>query len=329
MSSTDPANSSFEHEPVLTTEILEVFAPVPPGVVVDATVGGGGHAAAILHERDDVSILGFDRDPDALAAAATRLGAHGDRVDLVRGTFDMLGDEVTARGHDHLSGVLFDLGVSSPQLDRPERGFSYHGEGPLDMRMDPDLVRTAGSIVNDYAETDLADILRRYGDERFARRVATAIVAARPVCTTAQLAEVVRDAIPAATRRTGGHPAKRTFQALRIEVNDELTILADAIDQAVELLVSGGRCAVLSYHSGEDRIVKDRFRDLTERETAPPGFPVEVGPEPGYRPATRGAVRPPTEEIERNPRARSARLRAVERLGSTPVANSRGRLVAE
>lgn len=327
MNTADP--SPFRHDPVMVSEIVDIFAPVPPGVLIDATVGGGGHSAALLEDRSDVSVLGIDRDPSALEAASERLAENRDRVDLVRATFDALSSEAAGHGHDQVSGVLFDLGVSSPQLDRPTRGFSYRDDGPLDMRMDPDGVRTAADVVNTYEEAELAEVISRYGDERFARRIAAAIVAARPIETTAQLAEIVRDAIPAATRRTGGHPAKRAFQALRIEVNDELAILGDALDQATGLLVNGGRCAVISYHSGEDRIVKNRFRSLTDRPPAPHGFPVDVGPEPAFRPVTRGAQRPSDGEIEANTRARSARLRAVERVGSTPVDNRAERLVTE
>jgi 16S rRNA (cytosine1402-N4)-methyltransferase len=225
---------------------------------------------------------------------------------------------VTQLGHNTVAGVLFDLGVSSPQLDRPERGFTYREAGPLDMRMDPRTALTAADVVNEYDERDLARVLREHGDERFASRIARAIVAARPVMTTTDLAEIVRDAIPAPARRTGGHPAKRSFQAIRIEVNAELDILADALDQGIEVLVPGGRIAVLSYHSGEDRIVKERLREAASTGvTPPPGLPVEpesLGHRPRLRLLKRGAWKPTPAEIAENPRSQSARLRAGERL---------------
>jgi 16S rRNA (cytosine1402-N4)-methyltransferase len=214
-----------------------------------------------------------------------------------------------------VSGVLFDLGVSSPQLDRAERGFSYRGDGPLDMRMDQRQPTTAADVVNTYDERRLAQVLADFGDERYARRVARAIVAARPLHRTVQLAEVVREAIPAPARRRGGHPARRTFQALRIEVNHELDVLGPALDQAVDALVPGGRCVVLAYHSGEDRIVKDRFRTAaTGGCTCPPGLPCACGARPTVRLLSRGARKPTPIEVARNHRAESARLRAVEKL---------------
>jgi 16S rRNA (cytosine1402-N4)-methyltransferase len=218
-------------------------------------------------------------------------------------------------GHANGSAVLFDLGVSSPQFDIAERGFSYRHDGPLDMRMDRRQRRTAADVVNGYPEPELASVLRRYGDERFATRIARAIVAARPVEGTAELADLVRGAIPAAARRTGGHPARRTFQALRIEVNDELAILASSVDQAIDFLAPGGRCAVIAYHSGEDRIVKERFRHhATGGVTPPPGLPLPDDVEPAVR-LVRGVPKTPSaSELAANPRAESARLRVVEKL---------------
>ena len=308
----------FVHAPVMRSEIIELFAPVPEGLVIDATVGGGGHADALLRAHPQLSLLGLDQDGDALEAAAARLAPHGPRVTLKRARFDQLATVVTQLGHNTVAGVLFDLGVSSPQLDRPERGFTYREAGPLDMRMDPRTALTAADVVNEYDERDLARVLRENGDERFASRIARAIVAARPVMTTTDLAEIVRDAIPAPARRTGGHPAKRSFQAIRIEVNAELDILADALDQGIEVLAPGGRIAVLSYHSGEDRIVKERLREATSTGvTPPPGLPVEpesLGRRPRLRLLKRGAWKPTSEEIAENPRSQSARLRAGERL---------------
>jgi 16S rRNA (cytosine1402-N4)-methyltransferase len=308
-------STNFTHEPVMVAEITAIFGAGPPGVVVDATVGGGGHAEALLSSRPDLEILGLDRDGAALAASATRLERFGERVALRRTRFDHLPDVVHELGHDEVAGVLFDLGVSSPQLDRPERGFSYRRAGPLDMRMDLDAERTAAAVVNTYAEGELARVLRSYGDERFASRIAAAIVAARPLHDTAELATVVRDAIPAPARRRGGHPATRTFQAIRIEVNDELAILASTLDDAIALLIAGGRLAVLAYHSGEDRIVKDRLRTAaTGGCTCPPGLECTCGAVPTVRLLKRGAWKPSAAEVEANPRAASARLRAAERL---------------
>ena len=302
----------FEHEPVMADEIVALFGDVPPGLVVDATVGGGGHARALLGAHPQLRVLGLDRDLDALAAARSALGSFGERVRLEHVRFDALAELVD----EPLSGVLFDLGVSSYQFDAADRGFSYRTDAPLDMRMDRSTGRTAADIVNETSEGDLARLFAENGEGRFARRIAQRIVAARPITTTAQLATVVRDAIPAATRRTGGHPAKRVFQAVRIAVNDELAILPDTLDTAVDLLAPGGRCVVLSYHSGEDRIVKDRFRvAATGGCTCPPRLPCVCGAQPRVRLLTRGARTPSAAEVAANPRAGSARLRAVERLG--------------
>ncbi len=305
----------FGHRPVMVDEVVGLLAPAPSGTVVDATVGGGGHARALLEAADHLAVLGLDRDPVAVAAATLALAPFGARARVRRARFDRLREVALAERLDVLSGVLFDLGVSSPQLDRPERGFSHRGEGPLDMRMDPDDPRTAADVVNSLPEADLARLLRTYGDERHAGRIARAIVAARPVRTTVELAEVVRNAIPAPARRRGGHPARRTGQAVRIEVNDELGVLPGALDAAVDLLAPGGRCVVLAYHSGEDRIVKDRFREAaTGGCTCPPGLPCACGAEPRVRLLKRGAWKPSAEEVAANPRAGSARLRAVEKL---------------
>jgi 16S rRNA (cytosine1402-N4)-methyltransferase len=226
-----------------------------------------------------------------------------------------MADALHDLGIEAVSGVLFDLGVSSPQLDRAERGFSHRFDAPLDMRMDTTTGPTAADVINGYDEAELVRVLRDLGDERFAGRIARAIVARRPVTTTGELAEIVRDAIPAPARRTGGHPAKRSFQAVRIEVNAELDILPAALDQAIELLVPGGRCVVLAYHSGEDRIVKERFRTAsTGGCTCPPGLPCVCGATPLVRLLKRGAWKPSAAEITANPRAESARLRAVEKL---------------
>ncbi|MFL6204501.1 MAG: 16S rRNA (cytosine(1402)-N(4))-methyltransferase RsmH [Acidimicrobiales bacterium] len=314
------AASGFRHEPVLLERIVELFAPVPPGWVVDATVGGGGHASALLEAHGHLRVLGLDQDDDALAAAAERLEPYGDRARLHRTRFDALQHIVRQLDTTPVSGVLFDLGVSSPQLDRAARGFSYRHDAPLDMRMDQRQVRTAADVVNATDEHELAGLLRAFGDERYARRIAKAIVAARPITTTGELADVVRDAIPAPARRTGGHPAKRSFQAIRIAVNAELDVLAPAIDAGIAALQPGGRCAAISYHSGEDRIVKARFRHAaTGGWTGPRHLPPPSGIHPTVRLLKAGSWTPPEAELASNPRASSARLRAVEKL-APPIA---------
>jgi 16S rRNA (cytosine1402-N4)-methyltransferase len=306
---------TFEHRPVMVDEIVAAFAPVPPGLLVDATLGGAGHAAALLDANPHLTLLGLDRDEVALAAAASTLARFGDRITLAHTRFDQLARTLEDLGHDHCSAVLFDLGVSSPQLDVAERGFSFRHDGPLDMRMDRSQRRTASDVVNGYPERDLAHVIRSYGDERFATRIARAIVGARPLTTTGQLADVVKEAIPAAARRTGGHPATRTFQAVRIEVNEELSILADSIDQAIDFLAPGGRCAVLAYHSGEDRIVKERFRHhATAGLDLPPGLPMPDDVEPAVRLVRAVKKKPAPAEVAANPRAASARLRVVEKV---------------
>ncbi len=314
----------FAHRPVMADEVVEAFAPVPPGLVVDATVGAGGHARLILDAHPHLGVVGIDQDGDALAAAAGELAPFGHRVRLVRARFDHLAEVLNEEGLGEVrsrdeapgaSGVLFDLGVSSPQLDRPERGFSYREDGPLDMRMDTRGGLTAADVVNGYPQSELARILARNADERFASRIAAAIVAARPISGTAELADVVRGAIPAPARRRGGHPAKRTFQAVRMEVNEELPSLERALAVAIDALAPKGRCVVISYHSGEDRLVKDVFSQAaTGGCTCPPGLPCACGAVPTVR-LVRAAKRPTAGEVEANPRASSARMRVVERLG--------------
>lgn len=307
--------SGFSHTPVMVDEVVELFAPVPAGLLVDTTVGGGGHAEALLGAHDHLSLLGLDRDQDALAATSERLAPFGGRVTLRHTRFDHLTEVVHALGHDEVSGVLCDLGVSSPQLDRSERGFSYRSEAPLDMRMDRTQRRTAAEIVNTWPEAGLAELLREAGGERYARAIARAIVVARPIERTDELAEVIRAAIPAPARRRGGDPARRSFQALRIAVNDELDILEDTLEQSIELLRPAGRCAVLAYHSGEDTIVKRCFRSAATGDcTCPPRLPCACGARPTVRLLKRGAWKPSSAEVAANRRAESARLRAVEKL---------------
>lgn len=308
----DTASRAFEHDPVMLAEIVESLGQAPAGVVLDATLGGAGHACAVLRAWDHLDIVGVDRDPEALAVAAERLAEFGDRARPVRARFDHLDAVLAERGVDELAGFLFDLGVSSPQLDWDDRGFSFRHDGPLDMRMDPDGPRSAADFVNEAPEQEIASALRRNADERFSGRIAGAIVAARPITTTTELAEIVVNAIPAAARRKGGHPAKRTFQAIRIEINEELTMLAPAIEAAIDRLAPGGRGLVLTYHSGEDKIVKRVIRGRTEVE-GPRDLP--VAPEPtdfnALRPLARTAS---DEEVARNRRSSSARLRGIERV---------------
>jgi 16S rRNA (cytosine1402-N4)-methyltransferase len=310
----DEEEPGFLHLPVMAAEVTELLTPVPEGLVVDATVGGGGHAGAILSARPDLRLLGIDRDPAAVAAAGAALEPFGERVRIVQGGFEQV---ATIVGSEAVVAILFDLGVSSPQLDRPVRGFSYWADAaPLDMRMDSLQSLTADIVVNEYAEADLAALIARNGEERYARRIAAEIVAARPLASTGDLVEAIKRAIPAPARRRGGHPARRTFQAIRMEVNRELPNLAAGLDESVHLLKPEGRMVVLAYHSLEDRMVKERFADWSRTE------------EPGYLPKglprtprkaltrllTRRALRPSEAEVEANGRASSVRLRAVERL---------------
>ena len=307
----------FEHRPVMVDEIVDLLREVPSGTVVDATVGGGGHASALLRAAPQLSLLGLDRDAEAVQAARESLAEFGDRVVIRQVRFDALTTTMTELATHEISGALFDLGVSSHQFDRAERGFSYRFEAPLDMRMDLRDSRTAADLVNDLDERSLAGVLRELGDERYSTRIARAIVSSRPIHTTTHLADVVRDAIPAPARRRGGHPAKRTFQALRIAVNDELEVLPHALDDAIAALAPGGRCVVLSYHSGEDKIVKARFRRAaTGGCECPPGLPCSCGAVRSVRELRPLKRRPTTAEIATNPRAESAILRAVEKLAS-------------
>jgi 16S rRNA (cytosine1402-N4)-methyltransferase len=309
----------FQHRPVMSREVVELLAPVPSGTVVDATVGGGGHARLLLEARPDLTLLGIDRDPAAVAAAAEALAPFGDRARIVHGGFEDLAAIVHEASEGKVMGMLFDLGVSSPQLDQPERGFSYWGEAPLDMRMDSAQELTAERVVNTYTEDDIATLLARYGEERFARRIAARIVANRPLRTTADLVEAVRQAVPAPARRRGGHPARRTFQAIRMEVNRELPNLAAGLDESVHLLEPGGRVLVLAYHSLEDRMVKERFSEWSgESEPLPPGLPVEPERRALVRVLTRRPMRPRAAEIAANSRSKSARLRAAEKLTNHP-----------
>jgi 16S rRNA (cytosine1402-N4)-methyltransferase len=306
--------------PVLLERCLELLGPAldrAHPVHVDATLGLGGHAEAVLTAHPRVRLVGLDRDPEALRRSGQRLAPFGDRVRLEHAVYDELPEVLARLELDTVDSVLFDLGVSSMQLDEAERGFSYARDAPLDMRMDPSRGITAAEVVNTYPAADLTRILHRYGEERFASRIAAAIVRERtraPLRSSARLAELVRDAVPAPARRTGGHPAKRTFQALRIEVNGELAALEAALPEAIGALSLGGRIVVMSYHSLEDRIVKQALA-ARARSTAPVDLPVAPpGTGPTLRLLTRGAEPPGEAEVEANPRAASVKLRAAERI---------------
>jgi 16S rRNA (cytosine1402-N4)-methyltransferase len=317
---TGDATRHAGHEPVMVDRVLELLDPplrAPGACHIDATLGMGGHAAALLAAHPELRLVGIDRDPAALERAGRRLAAFGDRVTLEHAVYDQIPRILARLGRSRVQGILFDLGVSSPQLDEAERGFAYAYDAPLDMRMDRTQELTAADVVNTYPADELARILREYGEERFARRIAEAIVRQRardPLTSTKRLAELVRTSIPAATRRTGGNPAKRTFQALRIEVNQELSTWQRALPAALDALAVGGRLIVLAYHSLEDRIAKRLFAEYTT-DTTPLDLPVPL-PErqPRFRLLTRGAETPSSHETSVNPRAASARLRAVERI---------------
>jgi 16S rRNA (cytosine1402-N4)-methyltransferase len=316
------ALTAAAHTPVLLERVVDLLLPAlerPGAVVVDATLGLGGHAEALLRRCPQLRLVGMDRDREALEQARKRLAAFGAQVHAVHAVYDQLPSVLAELALAQVQGVLFDLGVSSLQLDQSARGFAYAHDAPLDMRMDPTSGKTAADVLNTYTASDLARVLRVYGEERFARQIAAAVVRERqrtPFTTSATLVDLLRKVIPAPARRSGGHPAKRTFQALRIEVNAELAILERALPSALDALDVGGRIVVVSYHSLEDRLVK---RTLVARATgtAPPGLPVEL-PEhrPQLRLLTRGAEQPSAAEVRVNPRAASARLRAAERIRS-------------
>ncbi|NKX54950.1 16S rRNA (cytosine(1402)-N(4))-methyltransferase RsmH [Arthrobacter mobilis] len=313
------------HVPVLRERCVNLLAPSIEraaeasgrAVVVDATLGMGGHSEAMLRRFPRLHLIGIDRDEQALALAGERLAEFRDRTDLVHAVYDQIGEVLADLGVEAVDGALFDLGVSSLQLDERERGFAYSYDAPLDMRMDTSRGMTAADVVNGYSQEELARIIRMWGEEKFAGRIAAAIVAARQAeafATTGQLVETIRKVVPAAAARTGGHPAKRTFQALRIEVNEELHVLERAIPATMEALALGGRIVVMSYHSLEDKIVKGFFA-TGSRSSAPPGFPVELDEHKAqFKRLTKGTEVPTEEEIRENPRAASARLRAVERI---------------
>jgi 16S rRNA (cytosine1402-N4)-methyltransferase len=316
----EPTEPPAGHVPVLLDRVLALLGPAVegrPAVVVDATLGLGGHAEALLQAHPQLTLVGLDRDPEALARSERRLAAYSGRIHLVHAVYDEMPEVLADLGITGVEGVLFDLGVSSMQLDLADRGFAYSQDAPLDMRMDPGSPLDAAQVVNTYPVRELARVLREYGEERFALRIAQAIDRERrraPLTSTARLAELVRDAIPAATRRQGGNPAKRTFQGLRIEVNGELDALRSAVPAALDALRVGGRIVVLSYHSLEDRIVKQALASLA-KDTTPPGLPVPLADRgPQLRLLGRGSEPASDDEIAANPRAASVRLRAAERI---------------
>jgi 16S rRNA (cytosine1402-N4)-methyltransferase len=313
-------SDASQHHPVMRDRVIALLAPSltePGAVLVDATVGLGGHSAHALGLLPQLRVVGLDRDPTALELARESLRQYSPRLTLVHAVYDELPAVLSSLGLEFVHGILFDLGVSSMQLDVRERGFAYSTDAPLDMRMDPGTPLTAAQVLNTYPASELTRILREYGEERFATRIARSIVRERekePFTTSARLVELIRAAIPAPARRVGGHPAKRTFQALRIEVNGELAALERALPAALDALTLGGRLVVMSYQSLEDRIVKSVFADRST-SAAPVGLPVVPDAlQPRFRLVVRGALVPDEAEVAANPRAASARVRCIERL---------------
>lgn len=309
----------FRHTSVLLRETIDSLHVRPDGIYVDGTLGGGGHALEVCRLLSDKGrLIGIDQDGDAIAAAQDRLKEFKDRVTILRSNYSAMVTELEQLGITSVDGILLDLGVSSHQLDDAERGFAYRADAPLDMRMDTRQTLTAADVINTYSEQELVRILREYGEERFAGRIAGRIVKqreTRPVETTGELADLIRNAIPAKYRNEKGHPAKRSFQAIRIEVNRELEVLQDSLDGMIDLLNDGGRLCVITFHSLEDRIVKQAFRRNENPCTCPPEFPVCVcGKKPKGRTLTRKPILPTEEETEGNSRAKSAKLRVFERV---------------
>ena len=312
-------SAQFSHIPVLLDETLELLAPARGGIFVDGTLGGGGHAEAVLSRLPETGrLIGIDRDWEAVRAAGDRLSSYGDRFTALHGNFFDMGALLSEIGVTSVDGILLDLGVSSHQLDTQERGFSYKSEAPLDMRMDQEAALSARDVVNTYPEAELARVIWTYGEERFSRRIAERICRAReqsPIETTLQLAQIVRDAIPAKYRNEPQHPARRTFQALRIEVNNELGGLDRAVEQACDLLQKGGRLCIITFHSLEDRIVKQAFRRFENPCTCPPSAPICIcGKEPKAKILTKKPLTASQEEESRNSRSTSAKLRCIEKI---------------
>ncbi|WOO98521.1 16S rRNA (cytosine(1402)-N(4))-methyltransferase RsmH [Micrococcus terreus] len=317
------------HVPVMLERVLDLMAPGLEAaraagrtpVALDGTLGMGGHTEAILRRHPDTIVVGIDRDTQALRLATERLSWAGDRLRTWHGTYDEVSEALADAGVEGVDAALYDLGVSSYQLDERERGFAYSYDAPLDMRMDPTAELTAETVVNTYPEAELRRIIRSWGEEKFAGRIAAAIVRSRAeeaFSSTGRLVEVIRGAVPAAAGKSGGHPAKRTFQALRIEVNEELDVLERALPEVMSRLNVGGRLVVMSYHSLEDRITKGQMTALAT-STAPPGFPIELEEHaPVVKMLTRGVDKPTQHEIEENPRASSAKVRALEKIRTSP-----------
>ena len=309
----------FKHTTVLLNEAVEGLKINPNGVYIDCTLGGAGHSERIAKTlNENGRLYSLDQDDHALEAARERLTPYQDRVTLIKTNFKYLKEVMNERGIEEVNGVLFDLGVSSPQLDEGERGFSYQHDAPLDMRMDQTQLLSAETIVNEWSEQELARIIYRYGEEKFSRQIARKINEHRShkkIETTGELVEIIKEAIPAPARRTGPHPAKRTFQAIRIAVNDELNVFEQAVHDAIELLAPGGRVSVITFHSLEDRICKQVFSEYAQGCICPPDFPMcTCGQTPKVKVITRKPILPSEKELEENPRARSAKLRIVEKL---------------
>ena len=309
----------FEHRPVLLTECIENLRIRPDGIYVDGTLGGGGHSYEIVRRlSDEGRLVGFDQDAAAIAAATERLRAHAGKTVIIHSNFCRMREELADIGISSVDGVVLDLGVSSYQLDEADRGFTYREDVPLDMRMDQRQAKSARDVVNGYSESELYRIIQNYGEDRFAKNIARHIVSARAdhtIETTGELIQIIKASIPARVRAGGGHPAKRTFQAIRIEVNAELTVLEDSLEEMIDLLNDGGRICVITFHSLEDRIVKNIFRKAQDPCTCPKSFPVCVcGKKPKGRIITGKPIIPDAEEMEENPRSKSAKLRVFERI---------------
>ncbi|MCD7033899.1 16S rRNA (cytosine(1402)-N(4))-methyltransferase RsmH [Metabacillus sp. GX 13764] len=309
----------FEHTTVLLKETVDGLAIKEDGTYVDCTLGGAGHSSYLLSKLGaNGKLYAFDQDDTALHNAEKLLAGFQSQVTLIKSNFQNLKQELNERGVEKVDGILFDLGVSSPQLDTPERGFSYHHDAPLDMRMDRDSSLSAYEVVNEWPYEELVKIFFRYGEEKFSKQIARKIEAKRetaPIKTTGELVELIKEGIPAPARRTGGHPAKRVFQAIRIAVNDELKVFENALEQAMDLLNPGGRISVITFHSLEDRICKTAFKKASELPQLPPGLPViPEGFEPEIKLITRKPILPSEEELEVNNRARSAKLRIAEKI---------------
>ncbi len=303
----------MQHVPVLFNEVIDILDPISGGLYVDGTVGAGGHSRGILERSSpDGRLIGFDRDPGALALAAENLSEFSGRVELIQSSYHELLSHLNNRNWQSVDGILVDLGLSSMQLDQPDRGFSFRFDAPLDMRFDPNQTLKAADLVNELDREALTELIADYGEEKFARRIASAIIGRRPIRTTLELAAVIENAVPGP--RTRIHPATRTFQALRIAVNQELEILEEFLPQALKILKTGGRLVVISFHSLEDRIVKEFFRRESKNCICPPEIPVCVcDHQAAVKELTRRPIRPEEHEVEGNPRARSAKLRAAEK----------------